>query len=94
MEEVDKVRVPPPRLQKFWGPTATLVDSAQGDTRAIADQGARTIRIPVHMIETIKQAPFARSARGLVQELGRAGRPETSEGKSPRAEMDNPGSAR
>jgi RNA polymerase primary sigma factor len=40
----------------------------QGITRAIADQ-ARTIRIPVHMIETINKQ--ARTSRQLVQELGR-----------------------
>ncbi|MCH2252684.1 MAG: RNA polymerase sigma factor RpoD, partial [Vicinamibacterales bacterium] len=40
----------------------------QAITRAIADQ-ARTIRIPVHMIETINK--LIRTARALVQELGR-----------------------
>ena len=40
----------------------------QGITRAIADQ-ARTIRIPVHMIETINK--LIRTSRQLVQELGR-----------------------
>jgi RNA polymerase primary sigma factor len=40
----------------------------QAITRAIADQ-ARTIRIPVHMIETINK--LIRSSRSLVQELGR-----------------------
>jgi RNA polymerase primary sigma factor len=40
----------------------------QGITRAIADQ-ARTIRIPVHMIETINKQ--ARASRQLVQEFGR-----------------------
>ena len=40
----------------------------QAITRAIADQ-ARTIRIPVHMIETINK--LLRTSRGLVQELGR-----------------------
>jgi len=40
----------------------------QGITRAIADQ-ARTIRIPVHMIETINK--FIRVSRNLVQEIGR-----------------------
>jgi RNA polymerase primary sigma factor len=40
----------------------------QAITRAIADQ-ARTIRIPVHMIETINK--LIRTSRGLVQELGR-----------------------
>lgn len=40
----------------------------QSITRAIADQ-ARTIRIPVHMIETINK--IARVAKELVQELGR-----------------------
>ena len=40
----------------------------QGITRAIADQ-ARTIRIPVHMIENINK--FIRVSRSLVQEVGR-----------------------
>jgi len=40
----------------------------QAITRAIADQ-ARTIRIPVHMVETINK--LTRVQRGLVQELGR-----------------------
>ena len=45
----------------------------QAITRAIADQ-ARTIRIPVHMIETINK--LARTERHLVQDLGRPPRPE------------------
>ncbi|MEA2101425.1 MAG: RNA polymerase sigma factor RpoD [Thermodesulfobacteriota bacterium] len=45
----------------------------QAITRAIADQ-ARTIRIPVHMIETINK--LIRTSRGLVQELGREPTPE------------------
>ncbi|NRA46338.1 MAG: RNA polymerase sigma factor RpoD [Oligoflexales bacterium] len=45
----------------------------QGITRAIADQ-ARTIRIPVHMIETINK--FIRTSRLMVQELGREPTPE------------------
>ena len=40
----------------------------QSITRAVADQ-ARTIRIPVHMVETINRV--SRTARALVQELGR-----------------------
>jgi RNA polymerase primary sigma factor len=40
----------------------------QAITRAIADQ-ARTIRIPVHMVETINR--LIRVSRGLLQELGR-----------------------
>jgi RNA polymerase primary sigma factor len=40
----------------------------QAITRAIADQ-ARTIRIPVHMIETINK--LVRTSRSMVQELGR-----------------------
>src|SRR5262249_56646644 len=40
----------------------------QAITRAIADQ-ARTIRIPVHMIETINK--LIRASRQLVQKLGR-----------------------
>jgi RNA polymerase primary sigma factor len=45
----------------------------QAITRAIADQ-ARTIRIPVHMIETINK--LIRTSRGLVQEIGREPTPE------------------
>lgn len=45
----------------------------QAITRAIADQ-ARTIRIPVHMIETINK--LLRTSRQLVQELGREPTPE------------------
>jgi RNA polymerase primary sigma factor len=45
----------------------------QAITRAIADQ-ARTIRIPVHMIETINK--LVRTQRHLVQELGREPTPE------------------
>src|SRR6202795_2190119 len=45
----------------------------QAITRAIADQG-RTIRIPVHMIETINK--LIRTSRQLVQELGREPTPE------------------
>ena len=40
----------------------------QATTRAVADQ-ARTIRIPVHMVETINKV--SRTSRSLVQELGR-----------------------
>ncbi len=45
----------------------------QAITRAIADQ-ARTIRIPVHMIETINK--LIRTSRHLVQEIGREPTPE------------------
>ncbi|MDE0151497.1 MAG: RNA polymerase sigma factor RpoD [Bdellovibrionales bacterium] len=45
----------------------------QAITRAIADQ-ARTIRIPVHMIETINK--LVRTTRYLIQELGREPTPE------------------
>jgi len=45
----------------------------QAITRAIADQ-ARTIRIPVHMIETINK--LIRTSRQLVQEMGREPAPE------------------
>ncbi|MBO4306242.1 MAG: RNA polymerase sigma factor RpoD [Clostridia bacterium] len=45
----------------------------QAITRAIADQ-ARTIRIPVHMVETINK--LVRVNRQLLQELGREPRPE------------------
>ena len=54
----------------------------QAITRAIADQ-ARTIRIPVHMVETINK--LARSTRVLVQKLGRDPTPEELA-----AEMDLP----
>ena len=50
----------------------------QAITRAIADQ-ARTIRIPVHMIETINK--LIRTSRLLVQELGREPNPEEIAGK-------------
>ena len=50
----------------------------QAITRAIADQ-ARTIRIPVHMIETINK--LIRTSRSLVQDLGREPRPEESADK-------------
>lgn len=55
----------------------------QAITRAIADQ-ARTIRIPVHMVETINK--LTRIQRSLVQELGRE---PTAEEISKAAEMDN-----
>ena len=45
----------------------------QAITRAIADQ-ARTIRIPVHMVETINK--YLRTARKLMQDLGREPTPE------------------
>ncbi|MCL2675529.1 MAG: RNA polymerase sigma factor RpoD [Firmicutes bacterium] len=45
----------------------------QAITRAIADQ-ARTIRIPVHMVETINK--LLRTTRYLIQELGRDPKPE------------------
>ena len=45
----------------------------QAITRAIADQ-ARTIRIPVHMVETINK--YIRVSRQLLQELGRDPTPE------------------
>ena len=45
----------------------------QAITRAIADQ-ARTIRIPVHMVETINK--LIRTSRQLLQELGREPTPE------------------
>ncbi|MCQ2751808.1 MAG: RNA polymerase sigma factor RpoD [Coriobacteriales bacterium] len=45
----------------------------QAITRAIADQG-RTIRIPVHMVETINK--LTRAQRQLLQELGREPTPE------------------
>ena len=54
----------------------------QAITRAIADQ-ARTIRIPVHMVETINK--LARTTRILVQKLGRDPTPEELA-----AEMDLP----
>ena len=45
----------------------------QAITRAIADQ-ARTIRIPVHMVETINK--LVREQRNLLQELGQDPTPE------------------
>jgi RNA polymerase primary sigma factor len=53
----------------------------QAITRAIADQ-ARTIRIPVHMIETINK--LIRASRQLIQELGRE---PTSEELAKRMEL-------
>ncbi len=50
----------------------------QAITRAIADQ-ARTIRIPVHMIETINK--LVRTTRQLVQEIGREPTPEEIAGR-------------
>jgi len=50
----------------------------QAITRAIADQ-ARTIRIPVHMIETINK--LIKTSRELVQSLGREPSPEEVAGK-------------
>ncbi len=50
----------------------------QAITRAIADQ-ARTIRIPVHMIETINK--LVRTSRHLVQQLGREPTPEEIGGR-------------
>ncbi len=50
----------------------------QAITRAIADQ-ARTIRVPVHMIETINK--LIRTSRYLVQELGRDPTPDEIAGK-------------
>ena len=50
----------------------------QGITRAIADQ-ARTIRVPVHMIETINK--LIRTSRYLVQEKGREPLPEEIAGE-------------
>ena len=50
----------------------------QAITRAIADQ-ARTIRVPVHMIEAINKV--VRTSRRLVQELGREPTPEEVAGK-------------
>ena len=49
-----------------------MVDTA-GITRAMADQ-ARTIRIPVHMVETIHKV--SRYSRQLLQELGHEASPE------------------
>jgi RNA polymerase primary sigma factor len=56
----------------------------QAITRAIADQ-ARTIRIPVHMIETINK--LIRASRQLMQELGRE---PTSEELAKRMELPVP----
>ncbi|GAB4390714.1 MAG: RNA polymerase sigma factor RpoD [Thermodesulfovibrionales bacterium] len=50
----------------------------QSITRALADQ-SRTIRIPVHMVETINR--IVRTTRELVQELGREPSPEEIAGK-------------
>ena len=67
----------------------------QAITRAIADQ-ARTIRIPVHMIETINK--LIRTSRQLVQELGREPTPEeiadqdgSAGGQGAQGPQDRPG---
>ena len=67
----------------------------QAITRAIADQ-ARTIRIPVHMVETINKVVWAQ--RQLLQELGRepsaeevAGRVDFTHRASPRDPADQSG---
>ena len=62
----------------MWGVTMVLYRSISVSythliTRAIADQ-ARTIRIPVHMVETINK--LIRVSRQLLQELGREPTPE------------------
>ena len=57
----------------------------QAITRSIADQ-ARTIRIPVHMIETINK--MNRISRQILQEMGREPTPESSM-KSPRWESSS-----
>ncbi|HEY4222190.1 MAG TPA: RNA polymerase sigma factor RpoD [Myxococcota bacterium] len=69
MKAVDKFEYK--RGYKF--PTYATWWIRQAITRAIADQ-ARTIRIPVHMIETINK--LVRTSRYLVQELGREPTPE------------------
>ncbi|MDR3215374.1 MAG: RNA polymerase sigma factor RpoD [Bacilli bacterium] len=57
----------------------------QAITRAIADQ-ARTIRIPVHMVETINK--LTKIQRNLVQELGRDPKPEEIAAKMPGMSSD------
>src|SRR5216117_2495610 len=63
------------RIVRAWSAMARVMAWRihQVITRAIADQ-ARTIRIPVHMIETINK--LIRTSRQLVQELGREPTPE------------------
>jgi len=51
----------------------------QAITRSIADQ-ARTIRIPVHMIETINK--IVRTSRQMLHEIGREPTPEGAVGKA------------
>ena len=67
----------------------------QAITRALADQ-ARTIRIPVHMVESINKV--SRVQRQLIQEFGReptveeiAGRVEYPRRQGPRGPADQPG---
>jgi RNA polymerase primary sigma factor len=72
MKAVEKVRIPP-RVQLFN--LCYMVDTSQAVTRAIADQ-ARTIRIPVHMIETINKV--LRGAKKLMMETGREPGPRKS----------------
>ncbi len=52
----------------------------QAITRSIADQ-ARTIRIPVHMIETINK--IVRTSRQMLHEIGREPTPENWQRSSP-----------
>src|SRR5207253_9677618 len=57
---------PPPRLQVL--DLRDLVDPPGGSTRSIADK-ARTIRIPVHMVERLNR--LVNAERRLIQQLGR-----------------------
>src|SRR5437667_273572 len=59
-----------PKQQQIW---VAQQEIKAAEARAIANQ-ARTIRIPVHMIETINK--LIRTSRQLVQELGREPTPE------------------
>src|SRR5438132_1391521 len=65
---IDAARRDPERLAFRILPQYATWWIRQAITRAIADQ-ARTIRIPVHMVETINK--LIRVSRGLLQELGR-----------------------
>jgi SOS-response transcriptional repressor LexA len=68
MKAVDNLNI----SEATSSPLCHLVDPP-GHHQAIADQ-ARTIRIPVHMIETINK--LIRTSRQLVQENGREPSPE------------------
>ncbi|MEZ5919860.1 MAG: hypothetical protein R3C60_00770 [Parvularculaceae bacterium] len=70
------------------------MDPSKAITRSVADQ-ARTIRIPVHMIETINK--IVRTSRQMLHEIGREPTPEAcrkafdAARKSPQGDEDREG---